>query len=304
MTSSPIVREYCAEQGAPGLGRHLRGLLEYPRTMWRYRSLVRNFSRRELFGRFHGSYLGALWVLVHPVFLFAVYYLVFGILFARGGTQDETGSGGDPLFAFYLFSGIIVFTAFSEATAQCCNSVLNNGNLVKKVMFPCELLPVSTVLVSLVVYAIGAAVFLSIGIPYGAVQLDANFALWPVVIAVQGAMTLGFGLMLANLQVFMRDTSHLYGIVRTAWFFCSPIFWYVTLIETQLGQTVASLFKLNPMYGLIQAQRQTLGLGRFTSVIPEPLWQNLGAAALWAIVFMVVGYVSFLANKQKYADLV
>jgi ABC-type polysaccharide/polyol phosphate export permease len=159
-------------------------------------------------------------------------------------------------------------------------------------------------LVSLVVYGIGAAVLLALGIPYGVVRLDANLALWPVALAVLGVFTLGFGMLLANLEVFLRDTSHLYGIVRTAWFFCSPIFWDIGLIGERLGGTAASLFKLNPMYGLIQAQRQTLGLGHHTGVIPEPLWQNLGSAALWALAFLAVGYVSFMAGKPKYADLV
>jgi lipopolysaccharide transport system permease protein len=262
MTSSPIVREYSAAQASPGLFAHLRGLTQYPATIWRYRSLMRNFSRRELLGRFHGSFLGAFWVL-----------LIFGLLFARS-SSTASADATDPAYAFYLFSGIIVFTAFGEATARCCSAILSNGNLVKKVMFPCELLPVPTVLVSLVVYGIGAAVFLAIGI------------------------------LLANLQVFMRDTSHLYGIVRTAWFFCSPVFWDIGLIRGRLGDTAASLFKLNPMYGLIQAQRQTLGLGSSVEIVPEPLWQNLGSAAAWAAALLAIGYVSFMACKHKYADLV
>lgn len=296
MTSPPIVREYSAEHARTGWARHVAGLLGYPQLAWRYRGLLFNFCRRQLTGRFRGSFLGTFWVLIHPIFLFGVYYVVFGKLFG----SIRAGGSGTP-FALYLFAGVVVWNEFQEATAGACNTVTGNGNLVKKVMFPCELLPLPLIAVSIVVYLVGCAVLLISGLATGTLQPGLLMLAWPLVLVVQSVFTLGFSLFLANLNVFLRDTSHLYGIVRQAWFFGSPIFWSIDLIETQLGPSAATVFKLNPMYPFLVVHRQVLGV---TSPVPEPFWSNLGLAAVWAVVAMVIGYGLFAANKHKFADLV
>ncbi len=294
-----LVRHYDAATAPRGVLRHLLPLLGYPALIWQNRYLVHNFFRRELLARFRGTALGALWILVQPLFLFAVYYMVFGMLFG----DWRRGEMPDPQMALYLFSGIIVFHALVEATGQSCTIVVENGNLVKKVAFPSEALVIHVVLVSLVTYLVGAVVCLLAGTAFGALQPGLLLLGLPLVLAVQLVFCVGLGLFLANLNVFARDVSQIWRIVTTAWLFLTPVFWRPSLMRDKFGDTIVAdlLFSLNPAYPLVQAHRLALG-----GVHPDlgSFWQHLGAASLWAIGFLVVGYSTFMSRKHKYADLI
>jgi lipopolysaccharide transport system permease protein len=280
--------------------------------IWRHRYLVHNFFRRELLGRFRGSALGLLWVLVHPMFMFAVYYLVFGYLFGN----TKTGTAPTPEYALYLFSGVIAFTALAEGTTRSCTCVVDNGNLVKKVAFPSQLLPVPLVLVSLTVYAVGALVCLVVGVAYGVLSPGWSLLLLPVVLLIQFVMTLGIGLFLANAFVFSRDANHLWGIFSAAWMFLTPVFWYPHALEGAIADFIKGLFAWNPAYPLLQAHRLVLGAGpvKYTKEVdgvPVEMWSDFGNlgdhllhASLWALVFLFLGYAVFMSRRHKYADLV
>ena len=306
------IREYSAESSERGILTSALGVVRYPSVMWQYRGLIRNLFQRDLFGRFRGSFLGIFWVLIHPLFLFAVYFLVFGYLF---GSMRTGGDGPDPLFAVYLFAGLVTWTSFVEATTRSCSTVLENGNLVQKVAFPSELLPVHLVMVSLIVSSVGSLVLLLAGLYFEALHLSLDLLLWPLLILIQFVFTLGCSLFLANLQVFMRDTSHIYGIASMAWFFATPILWPVWLVRDKLPGVADALMAWNPMYPLVQAHRQVFGLGyetmrqssegpKLESIVPEPLWHNIGMASLWALLFITLGYGCFVSRRHKYADLV
>ena len=293
-TATPVHR-FAAEDGEPGFFAAALQAGRFPFTVARYRYLVWNFFRRELLSRFRGSMLGIFWVLVQPMFLFAIYYLVFGVLFGA-----KTGGGANADFAIYLFSGVVAWNWFQEGSTRAMTSVLENGNLVKKVAFPCELLPVPVVIVAGIVYFVSALVLLGVGWPMGWVAPDWRLALWPVVILVEGTFVLGFGLTLANLYVFSRDLSHLYGVVSMGWFFISPIFVSPYMFTDKLGETLGSILAWNPMWSIVMVNRHVFGAkGTVDSV-----WVDLGFASLWAVVFLMIGYGSFMGSKHKYADLV
>jgi len=283
--------------------RHMLAVVDYPGQIWRHRYLVANFFRRELLGRFRGSMLGMVWVLIHPLFLFAIYYLVFGYLFGN----VKTGVAPDPHFAIYLFSGVLAFTAIGEATSRSCSSVVDNGNLVKKVAFPSQLLPVPVGLVALLVYVVGASVCLVSGMVFDVLHPGWTLLLLPVVLLLQFAMSLGIGLFLANCHVFARDTSHLWGILVMSWMFLTPVFWFPYQLEEKFGELMPLIFAWNPAHPLIQAHRLVLGAHDFTI---EPahlvefgdLWTHLLRAALWAVGFLVLGYGTFTSRQHKYAD--
>jgi lipopolysaccharide transport system permease protein len=305
VTTTPI-HHYSAEAARHGILHHVYPVLGYPGVMVKNGGLVWNFFRRELLGRFRGSLLGIFWVLVQPIFLFAIFFLVFGFIFAHPRGPDA-GGGPNVWFALYLFSGIIAFSSFSEATTRSCGVVVENGNLVKKVAFPCELLPVSQVLVSMMVYFVGAVVLMAVGLPTGKMQLGLDFLAWPVLVLVQAVMALGLGLFLACLHVFLRDTLHLYTIFAQAWFFLSPVFW----APMQLKENLADywfLFTWNPLYPLIIAHRQVLGIALdpkgLAAGVDGSVWYHIGLAATWAASFLIVGYSFFVSRKHRFADLV
>ena len=308
MSATPhsLVKTYSAATARHTIWHSLLPVLSLPAEIWRHRYLVQNFFRRDLLGRFRGSTLGIAWVLIHPIFLFAVYYLVFGYLFGN----TKTGQAPDPHFAIYLFSGVIAFTALNEGISRSCTCVVDNGNLVKKVAFPSQLLPVPVILIALMVYLVGATVCLSVGWYYGVLQPGWNLLWLPAVLLVQFVFMMGLGLLLANLHVFARDTSQLWAIASTAWMFLTPVFWF----PHQLGQFewLGTVLAWNPAYPLLQAHRIALGARDFT--LGEGADQrlvefgdvagHLATALLFAVVFLMIGYSLFMSRRHKYADLV
>jgi ABC-type polysaccharide/polyol phosphate export permease len=307
-----LVRHYDAATAPRGLIRHLLPIVGYPARIWRNRFMVQNFLRRDLMGRFHGSFLGAYWLLAQPLFQFIVYYFVFGLLF--GNWKAGSGQPPDPHFAIYLFSGVIGFHALVETTSQTCTIVVDNGNLVKKVAFPSEVLPVHVSLVSVVIYLIGAVVLVLVGLLSGILQTGWLVLALPLVLVVQVVMTLGIGLLLSSLNVFIRDVSQLWRIIAMAWMFLSPVFWEPELMAHKFGALSKLLFWLNPAFPLLQAHRAALGVTGSMNNPPEGMvtvgvpvgdfWFHLGIASAWALGFLVVGYTVFMSRKHKFADLI
>ncbi len=285
--------------------------------------------------RFHGSVMGIFWVLVQPIFLFAIYFAVFGVLFSRGG--DDVSAA---LFAFYLFSGILGFTMIQETLSSGLSSVMENGNLVKKVAFPCEVLPVVSGLVATVVYIVGCAVLVIAGLSLGLVHLGWQTLAWPLLIVLQLVFSIGVGLFFAQLYVFFRDLQHIWRLGSQAWFFMTPNFYFVSMIAgSDKLNWAMDYMQFNPAYSFVMANRQIFGLDQNlvggaspkspsqTEVpkveapevvvpedvaqvplglteFPETLAQNLGMAAIWAFVALTLGYASFMSKKHKFADLV
>jgi lipopolysaccharide transport system permease protein len=305
--SATPVHSYSAEDAPRGFFRHVLPLLQLPAEMVRHRYLIMNFFRRDLLGRFRGSLLGVFWVLVHPIFLFTIYYLVFGLLFGKWQQHQLP----DPSFAIYLFSGVVAFQALIEGTSRSCTSVVENGNLVKKVAFPSHLLPVHVNLVALLVYLVGATVCTVCGTALGVLHPGWSLLALPLVLLVQFTMAYGLGLFLANLQVFSRDTGHLWGIAATAWMFLTPVFWYPDLMLKKFGPDVAAVFDLNPAAHLVQAHRIVLGAHDYVNpddptsgVTFGNLWEHLGVTALWAVALLVIGFGTFTSRSHRYADMV
>ncbi|MCC7062545.1 MAG: ABC transporter permease [Planctomycetes bacterium] len=290
-----LVRHYDAATAPRGPLRHLKSLIGYPGLVWRNRYMLQNSMRRDLLGRVHGSFLGVYWILLQPSFQFLLFYFVFGVLYRRSDIPAAD-------FAVYLFSGVIVFLSLVEATTTCCTTIVDNGNLVKKVAFPSEVLPVHVALVSLVTYLVGAIVCLAVGLIAGVLHLSWAILALPLVLVIQFVMTLGLGLMLANLYVFVRDVGQVWRIVGQAWQFLTPVFWMPKQLEEALGPNGAWwVAELNPAYSLVMAHR--IALGGSDPMLGD-LWSNIGTAAAWATFFLVLGYSTFMASKHKYADLV
>ena len=294
-----MARTFDSKTRAKGILGHFGELLGYPTKIWRNRYMVQNFFRRDLLSRFHGSMLGAWWMLIQPLFMFGVYYMVFGKLFDRG-------AGATIEYALYLFSGVVLFHALVEAITTTCGIVVANGNLVKKVAFPSEVLPIHVGFISLVIYFVGATVCIVTSAISGHWMPGLELLALPLVMIVQFVMVIGMGLLLGNANVFVRDVSQLWRIFGMAWMFLTPVFWVPSMLYEALGSDSiipGIMMNANPAYSLVMAQRIAL-FGEQPDYGMVDLWGNLGQAALWAIGFLVVGFTTFVANKHKHADIV
>jgi lipopolysaccharide transport system permease protein len=298
-----LVRHYDAATANRGMASYILPLFGYPALIWRNRYMIHNFLRRELMGRFHGSFLGIWWILAQPLFQFAVYFAVFGMIFGNWKFGDPPDVG----FAIYLFSGVIVFHSLLEATSQCCSIVVANGNLVKKVAFPSEVLVIPTVLTSLVLYLVGATVCFVGGWIGGVMSPGPLLLALPLVLLLQLVFTTGLGLLLANLDVFVRDTSQMWRIVTMAWMFLTPVFWepnkLLEMFPPEYASSIEVFAHLNPAHSLLMAHRLALGL-ELPKIDLGDFWTHIGFFALWSTFFILLGYTAFMSRKHKFADLV
>lgn len=294
-------------------------LLAFPRLLTTHRDLIQSSVKRELEARFKGTILGWLWPLVHPMFLFAVYYFIFTkLLNFKLGTEIPPGQ--ESALGIYMFVGILAFTSFSDSVFRGTGSIVDNGNLIKKLAFPSEILPLNVTLVGLVTLVFSLVVFV-LGSALTPIWTAPGWhLLWiPACLLLQGVFTYGLTLLLATLQVFLRDTAQVVGVLLTAWMFGTPLFWVpeaIALNEDGSSPLEAwmPIIEANPMYHCVQAWRGTL-MGDLTTYSDAALTQvhampvqvdrigsHLLAFTPWAVGVFAVGYAFFVLCQRRFAD--
>lgn len=184
------------------------------RELYGYRYLLRNLISRDLKARYKNSIFGVLWSLLNPLAMMLVFTLLFTVM-GNDSTRD---------YAIFVLVGLIPWNFFSGSMISGTNSVTSNSSLVKKVYFPRELLPFSSILANLVNFAIA---FLVLVIFLFAFRIGLTVhALWvPAILLTQIIFTLGLVLLLGGLNVFYRDVMMILEVVMLAWFFLTPVFY-------------------------------------------------------------------------------
>lgn len=284
-------------------------VLGLPAIVVRHRELLGSFIWRDLKARYEGSLLGRLWPILNPLITFALFYFVFALIMkqrldARGLPADlaeKIAALGPGHMGLYILAGVLPWGAFSEAVTRCTGVVLENGNLVKKIAFPSELLPIYAVAVSAVYFLIGLTVFLVVlGVFFGGLPP----MVWLLLLAIplQLVLTAGVGLFLGAFNIFVRDTSQLIGQVLQLVFFTTPIVYLAVLIEDQL-QERAWLVKLNPIYHLMELYHCAL-VPYYPDVFyaGQPPWASVAVVLVVSCVALMLGYAFFLATKGRFAD--
>ena len=291
----------------------LQHVFSFPKLLLRHRDLITTSVRRELAARFSGTLLGWAWPLVTPLLMFAIYYFIFtNLLGAKFGELPEEQKSAMGVF---MFVGILIWTSFGESVVRCTGVIVDNGNLIKKVAFPTEVLPLNQVLVAIVSMVFGVVAFVAVtwitpifGLviwqPPNLVML-----LWALVLMpLQMLFTYGIGLMLGTLQVYLRDTIQVVTVGVTVWMFATPIFWTPELINIDPETGIGSLgewewvLDVNPMYHLVYAWREVLMSREPAMVFHHPMQDSIVTFAYWAVGSFVVGYTFFLLARRRFAD--
>ena len=190
-------------------------------SLWRNRSLVKASIKRDVVGRYRGSFMGILWSFFNPLFMLIVYTFVFSVIFKA---RWSAGSDSKTEFALVLFSGLIVFNLFAECINRAPGLIVGNQNYVKKVVFPLEILPW---------VGLGAALFhgaMSLGVWLVAYLIffglpHATILYLPLILLPFGLFIMGLSWALASLGVYLRDVGQFIGILTTVLMFLSPIFY-------------------------------------------------------------------------------
>jgi ABC-type polysaccharide/polyol phosphate export permease len=270
---------------------------------------------RDLKGRYVGSTMGFFWSLVFPLINLVVYTYVFRyVLKARWYDKQPEAEA-----VLLMLVGILAWHAFAESLARQTNTLVENSNLIQKIVFPCELMPVYLTISSLVNMAIGIPLALvAVWFAYSgpdfkvedivaasggvdhivghtrAVCLSYTLIALPLLIALQGVFMLGLGLLLSTLNLFVRDIYHLVGVFTTVWMFATPIF-YPDFRVSLAG--VGWILQINPMHWLIHCYRDVMCYGDWPD---GPLLLRF---AVTSFVVLAIGAKFFLSQKKRFPDL-
>jgi lipopolysaccharide transport system permease protein len=260
--------------------------------LWRHRTLIRSMVRRDILGRYRGSFGGVFWTVLNPLLLMTTYLFVFGIILRARFPGDPSRSG----FVLYFLCGMLPWLAFSEAAGRAPFIVLEHRNFVKKLVFPLETLPVNLTVAGLVTELFALAIYLTgLLLARGAVPLT---VLWlPVLVIPQLLFTLGLCWFLAALGVYVRDLGQINGFLLTLWFFLTPICYPVQSLESLPPAALAILSK-NPFFVLVQAYREIFLEARAPAF--GPMWK------LWLLsaALFFLGHTWFYKLKRSFADVI
>ncbi|HKX46698.1 MAG TPA: ABC transporter permease [Planctomycetota bacterium] len=293
----------------PGAWVLLRRFLAFPLLLARHRDLITSTVRRELETRFRGTLLGWVWPLVYPAFMFLVYYFIFAQLLDL--KIPNLLEHQKPAMGIFMFVGVLVWSGFGEAVLRSCSSIVDNGNLIKKLSFPTELLPLNVTLVSHVTMLFGVVAYVVATYVSG---LFLEHPIWPPpgarllwlapIFVLQVLFAYGLGLLLATLQVFLRDTVQLATLLMTVWMFVSPVFWVSNATVMPSIEPYLDSLRPNPLYHLLFAWRWVLMSGEPASAFEggDTFGNSLATFALWAVGTAVVGYLFFLRSQRRFAD--
>jgi lipopolysaccharide transport system permease protein len=258
-------------------------------TVWRNRSLIRVMVRRDILGRYRGSFGGAFWAVFNPLLLMLTYFFVFGVVLQSRFGPDPSRTG----FALYFLAGMLPWLAFSEAAGRAPTVMLEHRNFVRKLVFAVETLPVNLVVSGLVSEGFAVVLYLAgLVLVRGGVPAS---ALWlPALVVPQVLFTAGVAWFLAGLGVFFRDLGQINGFLLTLWFFLTPICYP----ETSLPAAAVPLLAKNPMFVLVRGYRDILLEGRAPAF--PPLWK------LWlvAAAVCVAGHAWFYKLRKSFADII
>lgn len=255
----------------------------------RYRGLIQSLVARELKARYRGSVLGFFWSFINPLLLLLVYSFVFSVILINRGTTQP--------YAIFLFCGILPWTWFSSSVLEASNVLISGGNLIKKVLFPAEVLPIVTVLANGVHFLLGLPILFLFMAVYG-VWPDPLGLLWfPVALLVQLIFSLGLALIVSSLTVHFRDIKDILGNLMTFWFFATPIIYDMTLFNDM--PTGRLLINLNPFTHLAVTYQEIL-------FYPGPVghWKWLLALGVMSVGVFLLGYFLFDRLRDSFAEAV
>jgi lipopolysaccharide transport system permease protein len=265
----------------------------------RYRALIQSLVARELKARYRGSVLGFFWSFINPLLLLLVYSFVF--TFVMPASKDERITP----YALFMFCGILPWTWFASSLLESSGVLISGGNLIKKVLFPAEVLPIVTVLANMVHFFFGLVILGGFLLYYQRPLHFSELAVFPLVVLIQLILTMGFALLLSALTVHFRDIRDILSNLVTFWFFATPIIYPYFLFPD--GTWQGKLLRLNPFTHLAITYQEIL----FFEASPENLASQFGPVGhfkwllvlgLLSIAFFLFGYFVFDRLRDSFAE--
>jgi len=262
-----------------------RPLWQLPRRI----DLIISLTKRELSARYRGSVLGFFWTLLTPLVMIAIFTIIFaGIFKAKFGASSSQWD-----YALYLFCGLLPWTAFQESLQLSSTTIVGHANLVKRVVFPLETLPVSLSLAAIVNQLLGTLVLIAAALVLRR-QLHPTIIYLPLLLIPQLVATAGAAWLIASLGVFVRDIVQGIGLLLMAWMYLTPIIYPESIVP----ENYRGLININPFTPLVRNYRRVILDGL------APDWRGLAYFAIFAGVTFLFGYWWFARTRKDFADVV
>ena len=252
------------------------------KEIFAYREMIKSFVRRDLRGRYQGSFLGFLWTFLNPLLQLVVYSIVFGTILQSNIEK----------YYLFLFVALIPWLFFANAVSGGSMAVISQKDMVKKIYFPREVLPIAHVTSAfvnmLLCFIVIFIVVIVSGTPLNPLALLCLIPVW----IVEYILALGVAFITSAVTVYMRDMEHILSIIVMAWQYLTPVMYSDEIVPEKFQ----FLFNLNPMTPVIRAYRDIL----YYSRVPD-LTTLLSALGMGVFV-LVVGWFVFSGMKRRFAE--
>lgn len=252
----------------------------------RYRELLFGLAQKDLTIRYKGSYLGYLWALMEPLFLMFIYTFVFSII-VRISVE------GIP-YPLFIMTGILPWVFFSSSITHSVRSITKYSKLIKKIYFPREIFPISTILSRSSNFLVSLLLLVGLALLYHYNIFSISLFFLPFVILIHIVFVIGIGFLVGALNVFYRDVELVSTFILKLWFYASPIVYSLNHVPDKY----LSFYIFNPMVGIIEMYRAVF----LYREIPDPLF--IALSSIYAVFFFCLGYAVFNKLDQYIGDVV
>ena len=254
------------------------------KNIYDYRELLKSNIKKDIRGKYKGSFLGILWSFLNPLLQVLVYYIVFPYLM-RGATI--------PNYIVYLVTGIIPWSFFSTVISIGTTTIKANEGIVKKVYFPREILVISQVLSGLVNFFISCIIVVFFCLAFN-VGISVHIVFIPIIAIIQAILSLGILFILSYVNVYIQDLEYIVTFVLNMLFYGTPILY--SLSQFSNAGILAKLIELNPMTSLMEAYRDCFLYHQWPDLF------QLGFVLILGILALVIGYLIFKKLEKGFAE--
>lgn len=251
------------------------------KNIYNYRELLKTNVQKEVRGKYKNSALGVLWSFLNPLLQIMVYTIVFQVILKNP----------KPNYVVFLCAGLIPWTFFSTAISRASFTVIENGNIIKKVFFPREILPISVVTSETINFIISTIIILGI-VAISGLGFNIYMIFYPIILIAQYFLTLAIAFILSGITVYFRDLQHLIGIALQLLFYATPIVYATDGIPSNLSW----ILNLNPMTYIINAYRDIF----YNQTMPQ-----IGGLLIFIIIAIIgcgIGYAIFNKLQKGFAE--
>ena len=252
------------------------------KELYTYREMIYNLVHRDLRGRYKGSFLGFAWTFINPLLQLAVYTMVFSLIM-RNGIKD---------YYLFLFVALIPWIFLSSCISSGAGCIRAQGNMIKKIYFPREAIPLSFVIGQFINMLLSLVVVFAVLIISGKGLSISALVYLPLIMIIEFLIALGLTFLISGITVFFRDIEYFAGIIVMAWQFATPVMYGLDMVPERL----VPFFKLNPMTPVIVAYRDIL----YYKQAPE--LSTLISAVIFGVILFALGVFSFNKLKKHFAE--